>query len=83
MEERTVPEEDGERFQLAIPVSDAFAFAMGWSDLDYIDPPDASRRVMGAFAVDALQYSEQWRTAALALACLEERWPGFFCRQAA
>lgn len=78
-----VPEKDTERFQLAIPVSEAFAFAMGWSDLDYVDPPDASRRVMGAFAIDALQYSEQWRTAALALACLEERWPGFFSRHTA
>lgn len=71
-------EDHRERFNLAIPISDAFAFAMGWSDLDYDDPPDAARRVMGAFALDALQYSEQWRAAALALACLEDRWPGCF-----
>ncbi|MGI8821410.1 MAG: hypothetical protein ACR2ID_11175 [Chthoniobacterales bacterium] len=69
---------DPERFQLAIPISEAFAFAMGWSDLDYDNPPDAARRVMGAFALDALQYSEQWRAAAVALSCLEDRWPDFF-----
>ena len=77
-----VPEKEGERFELAIPISEAFAFAMGWSDLNYAYPSDGARRLMGAFALDAMQYSEQWRTAALALACLEERWPGFYLQPA-
>lgn len=66
------------RFQLSIPVGDALAFAMGWSDLGYTKPADPLRRVMGALALDALEYSEQWRTAAMARRCLEERWPGCF-----
>ena len=77
-----MPDREGERFELAIPISEAFAFAMGWSDLNYNDPSDASRRLMGAFALDAMQYSEQWRTAAIALACLQERWPGFYLQPA-
>ena len=55
-----------------------FAFAMGWSDLGCSEPRDALRQLMGVFAVDALQYSEQWRAAALARAVLAEKWPGCF-----
>ena len=51
---------------------------MGWSDLGYAEPNDASRRVMGALALDTLEYSEQWREAAVARACLMKRWPGEF-----
>lgn len=69
---------EGERFRLAIPVEDALAFAMGWSDLGYNEPPDTMRRVMGALAVDSLEYSEQWRAASMARSCLQDRWPGCF-----
>lgn len=69
---------DGERFRLSIPVGDALAFAMGWSDLSYTEPSDGMRRVMGALAVDALEYAERWREAALARTCLGEKWPGAF-----
>ena len=69
---------DEERFRLAIPVDEALAFAMGWSDLGYREANDVSRRVMGALALDTLEYSEQWREAALARASLTQRWPGEF-----
>jgi hypothetical protein len=66
------------RFRLTIPVRDAFAFAMGWSDLGYESPSDAMRQVIGLLVVDCLEYSEQWRVSAQARACLDERWPGCF-----
>jgi hypothetical protein len=68
-----------QRFRLTIPVDDAFAFAMGWSDLGYETPSAAMRQVMGLLVVDGLEYSEQWRVAAQARACLAQRWPGCFC----
>jgi hypothetical protein len=67
------------RFRLTIPVRDAFAFAMAWSDLGYESPTDPMRQVIGLLVVDCLEYSEQWRVSAQARACLEERWPGCFC----
>ena len=67
------------RFRLTIPVRDAFAFAMGWSDLGYESPSDTMRQVVGLLVVDCLEYSEQWRVSAQARACLEERWPDSFC----
>jgi hypothetical protein len=66
------------RFRLAIPLEDAFAFAMGWSDLTYADANDRVRQVMGFLVVDSLEYSEQWRASALVRQCLEERWPDMF-----
>ena len=69
---------DGERFRLTIPVGDALAFAMGWSDLGCEEVNDATRRIMGLLTLDTLEYSERWRDAALARACLVERWPGCF-----
>jgi len=69
---------EGERFRLSIPVGDALAFAMGWSDLRYAEPSDGMRRVVGALAVDALEEDEQWREAAIARHCLEQKWPGVF-----
>ena len=74
----TVLEIEGERFRLGIPVGEALAFAMGWSNLGYTQPRDGLRRVMGALAVDALEYSEQWSAAALARHCLQQKWPGSF-----
>jgi hypothetical protein len=66
---------DGERFHLTIPISEAVSFAMGWSDLQYHQPADELRRLVGILAVDALQYSEQWRAAALLQRSLVEKWP--------
>ncbi len=70
-------EVEGDRFCLAISMHDAVAFAMGWSDLDYTEPEDALRQVIGLLAIDALEYSEQWRAAALLRGCLREKWPDF------
>jgi hypothetical protein len=66
------------RFRLAIPLQDAFAFAMGWSDLGYAASNDPIRQVIGLLVVDSLEYSEQWRASARARRCLEEKWPGLF-----
>jgi hypothetical protein len=73
-------EHEQTRFRLAIPLTDAFAFAMGWTDLDYAeaDANDAIRQVMGFFVVNSLEYSEQWRASARARKCLEQRWPDMF-----
>jgi hypothetical protein len=67
-----------DRFRLTIPVGDAMAFAMGWSDLGYDEANDGMRRIIGALAVDTMEYNEQWRDAAVARACLNEKWPGCF-----
>jgi hypothetical protein len=71
------------RFRLKIPLVDAFAFAMGWSDLDYAEgektrPSDAMRRIIGLLVVDALEYSEEWAASARARASLKRKWPGLF-----
>jgi hypothetical protein len=66
------------RFRLAIPLLDAFAFAMDWTDLGYNSASDPMRQVMGLLVVDCLEYSEQWRASAQARLCLAERWPGGF-----
>lgn len=69
-----------ERFRLTIPLADAFAFAMGWSDLGYARANDEARRIVGLLVVDALEYSEQWRESAKVRACLMRKWPGcFYC----
>ena len=67
-----------ERYRLAIPVEEALKFALGSSDLDYAAPSDELRRVMGALAVDTLEYSEQWREASIARSRLQEKWPDDF-----
>ena len=54
-----------ERFRLAIPMKDAIAFALGLTDLGYKNPEDATRQIVGALVIDALQRSEQWRAAGL------------------
>ena len=66
---------EGERFRLAIPLRDAIAFAMGWSDLGYTEPQDTLRHVVGLLAIDALEYSEEWRAAAVLRDSLLHRWP--------
>lgn len=70
--------EEQTRFRLTIPLAEAFSFAMGLSDLECEAPSDAMRQVVGLLVVDSLEYSEQWRVAAQARACLTERWPNCF-----
>lgn len=67
-----------DRYRLTIPPEEALEFALGSSDLDYVAPSDELRRVMGALAVDSLEYSEQWRAAAAARSRLQEKWPDDF-----
>jgi hypothetical protein len=66
---------EGEFVRLTIPLDHAVAFAMGWSDLDSIHPTDAMRRIIGELAVDALQYLEHWREAAMLRESIERLWP--------
>jgi hypothetical protein len=63
------------RFRLAIPVEEAFAFAMGASNLNYTEPTDEMRQVLGLLVIDILEYGEQWRVAADVRANLAARWP--------
>ena len=72
--------EDQTRFRLTIPLPEAFAFALGESDLGCEAPSDAMRQVVGLLVVDSLEYSEQWRVSAQARACLTEKWPDCFYR---
>lgn len=66
------------QFRLGISLEDAFAFAMGWTDLDCPEANDRMRQVLGLIVVDRLQYSEEWRASAQARKCLEEKWPELF-----
>jgi hypothetical protein len=66
------------RFRLSIPIEEAFAFAMGESDLHYAQVTDEMRQVIGLLVIDTLEYGEQWRVAAEARACLAARWPECF-----
>ena len=69
---------DDEQLRLAIPVAEALAFALGQSDLGYPWPEDGMRKLMGVLALDALEYSEEWSSAAVARARLAEKWPDCF-----
>jgi hypothetical protein len=64
-----------EKFRLTIPIEDAFGFSMGEFDLGQGQPSDGMRQLVGILVVDALQYGEHWRVAALARLLLAERWP--------
>jgi hypothetical protein len=66
------------RFRLTIPVEEAFAFAIGESNLNYAEPTDEMRQVMGLMVIDNLEYAEFWRVSAEVRACLAERWPEVF-----
>ena len=66
---------EDERFRLTIPLDEAIPFAMGWSDLQLDEPTDHLRQLIGLLALDALEYSEEWRAAATFRACLAEKWP--------
>ena len=65
-------------FRLAIPIEEAFAFAMGESDLNYTAATDEMRQVLGLLVIDKLEYAEQWRVAAEVRMCLAVRWPECF-----
>ncbi len=69
-------EED--RFRLNIPVSEAILFTIGESDLSYTEPSDELRQLVGLLALDMLEYSEEWRTAALLRAAMRATWPDLF-----
>jgi hypothetical protein len=60
-------------------VEDAFAFAMGWTDLGYLSASDSMRHVVGLLVIDSLEYAEEWRASARARICLGERWPECGC----
>jgi hypothetical protein len=66
------------RFRLTIPIEEAFAFAMGESDLSYAEASDEMRQVIGLLVIDKLEYAEQWRVSAEVRACLAARWPECF-----
>ena len=58
-----------------MPIADAIAFALDRSDLTYTEPPDELRQVVGVLALDALEFSEEWRTAAMLRRRLAQQWP--------
>jgi hypothetical protein len=66
------------RYRLNIPLAEAFAFAMGWSDLGYAAATDVKRYIIGLLVLDSLEYSEQWRVSAAVRECLLKRWPPSF-----
>jgi hypothetical protein len=68
-------EPHGDRFRLTIPISDAVRFAVGSSDLTYEAPSDELRQLVGLLALDALEYSEQWRAAGLLRGLMDDKWP--------
>ena len=68
-------EASDERFRLTIPLQEAIPFALGSTDLGYVEPRDELRQLVGLLVIDALEYSEQWRAAALLRGCLADRWP--------
>ncbi len=67
--------QDEERFRLRIPLWEAMAFSLAWSDLGSAAPTDTERQLIGLLAVDTLQYDEEWRIAARLQACLVAKWP--------
>lgn len=67
-----------EGFRLTIPLEEAVRFAIGASDLDYTDPSDELRQLVGLLALDMLEYSEQWRMAGLLRASMQATWPDLF-----
>ncbi len=68
-------ESHGERFRLTIPIGDAVRFAVGSSNLNYEAPADELRQLVGLLALDALEYSEQWRAAGLLRGLIDAKWP--------
>jgi hypothetical protein len=66
------------RFQLKIPLAQAFSIAMGWSEVRSCGLTDSMRQILGVMVVDDLEFSEQWRASAAAKACLAQKWPECF-----
>jgi hypothetical protein len=66
---------DEERFRLTVPIAEAVSFAMGLGDLDGNEPSDHARQLIGLLAIDQLEYSEEWRAAAIVRSGLREKWP--------
>jgi hypothetical protein len=64
--------------RLAIPIGDAISFAIGHTDLCYSEPAEELRQLVGLLALDALEYSEQWRAAGMLRTCLAAKWPALF-----
>ncbi len=71
-------ESTGERFRLTIPLREAVRFALGESDLSYRNASDELRQLVGFLALDSLEYTEQWRAAAMFRHCFEAKWPRLF-----
>ena len=71
-------ESTDDRYRLTIPISDAVRFAIGLSDLNYSEPCDELRQLVGLLAMDMLEYSEDWRAAGLLRECLRGKWPDLF-----
>jgi hypothetical protein len=67
-----------ERYRLTIPLPDAIFFVLGISDLGYAEPCDELRQLVGLLAIDLLEYSEQWRTAATLRTSMQAKWPDLF-----
>ena len=64
---------EGEFVRLAVPIHEAVAFAVGWSDGGFAEPSPAMRRIIGELAIDSLEYAEEWRLAAMVRECLNEQ----------
>lgn len=71
-------ESQEDRFRLTIPLTDAIRFAIGASDLNYSEPSDELRQLVGLLALDNLEYSEEWRTAGMLRVCMQAKWPDLF-----
>jgi len=66
---------EGERVYLNVPVAEAIAFATGCSDHGYAGATGTMRRIVGELAIDELQYTEQWRAAAMLRHVIDRNWP--------
>lgn len=71
-------ESSDERFRLTIPLAEAVRFAIGATDLNYTEPTDELRQLVGLLALDMLEYSEQWRMAGLLRGSMQATWPDLF-----
>lgn len=69
-------------FRLAVPIAEASEFAFGMSDWCYDNPPDELRCLVGQLLIDQLEYSENWRAAALVRRTLQRKYPQCFSGEA-
>ena len=61
--------------RLTIPVAEAVFFALGWSAPEVKKEKEWVHQLVGLLAVDALEYSEQWRAASMVGVMLRNKWP--------